>query len=280
MNIRALTLLALTSVFAGCAEENQSTQGAGVVRTEASPVVVTLGGFSSCAVSRSGPTPAGTDRWDQSVRISSRFARGDERWVRGCFDRSSQLHFISSQNPTVVQSTSLARLNPFFDAVAALTEGDRHPLYVMGHSYGGWLAMYLTCYLPLNTDIALLYTIDPISPVHCNVTSYVRALLLPLGAGTALAGCQRPPSDFTVEDRNYLRSHVRDGGWRHYYQRNFLPLRSNAYTDGATPHRTYDLSPLLTRTGVHPSWNAHVGIAELSLLWMGFEGSIATDYGM
>ncbi len=267
------------AALSGCADETQSSEASGVVVTTASPVIVTLGGFTSCAAGRSAATPAETDRWDRSVRLSERFSRGDQRWVRGCFDRASRLYFVSSQAPTVVQSTTLAELTPFFDAVAALTEGRQHPLYVMGHSYGGWLAMYLAWYLPTNTDIALLYAVDPITPAHCSASSYLWAVANPFNASAALAGCQRAPADFTLADRSYLREHVRAGGWRHFYQRNFVPLRSSAYTDGVTPHRSYDLSPMLTRTGVYPSWNAHVGISELSLIWFGFESSIATDYG-
>jgi pimeloyl-ACP methyl ester carboxylesterase len=275
---QSLSVFALAAglLLPGCAEDSASIATDGV-RNRASPVVVTLGGFNSCAVGPQGPTPRSTDRWTRSEALSNRFGGSDPRWVRACFDRASRLHFVSSANPAVVRTTTLDALGPFFDSIASLTEGAAHPLYVQGHSYGGWLGMYLVWYLPQSTDVRLLFAVDPISPAHCTVSSYLLALST---AGTSLAGCQRAPSDFSAADRRYLRQRVRDGGWRHYFQRNFLPLRSSAYSDGAEPHRSYDLSPFLNRNGARPSWNAHGGIAELSVVWYSFEASIATDLGL
>lgn len=263
--------------LSACGEATPETQSSAVLM-RASPVLVTLGGFNSCAVSREGPTPRGTERWDRAMQIVTRSGRSDTRWAHACFDRSSRLYWVSSAQSDRVASTSLDELSSFFDSVSALTAGGQRPLYVTGHSYGGWLAMYLVWYLPTRSDIALLATVDPISPAHCAVSSYLWALALPWTAASSLAGCQRAPSDFTVQDRQYLLSRVRAGGWRHYYQRNFWPLRSGPYSDSAPPSRSYDMSPFLTRSGAHPSFNAHLGIAELSSIWYSIEASMLNDY--
>jgi hypothetical protein len=274
---RALASVALTALGA-CADVPDGRSSASV-DFRASPVIVTIGGFNSCAVESDGPTPMHTERWDRSSALTERFARGDARWVRGCFDRQSRLYFVSSASPSVVVRAALSDPYPFFSAVESVTAGGRHPVYIHGHSYGGWLAMFLAWQLPDSVDVRQLSVADPISPAHCTVSSYLLAIASPLTAGAALAGCQRAPTDFLPAHRARLRARVADGGWRHYYQRNFLPLRSGPYTDGAQPHRSYDLSPFLNSRGVHPSWNAHAGIAELSLIWYGFEASIASDYG-
>jgi hypothetical protein len=54
-------------------------------------------------------------------------------------------------------------------------------------------------------------------------------------------------------------------------------LRASDF-DAPSAHRRYDVSPFLTRLGgAHPSWNAHVGIDELSVVWHTFAASIAND---
>ena len=97
---RARALAALASL-AACADGLDGRSAASVT-VRASPVIVTIGGFNSCAVGSEGPTPMNTERWDRARALTARFARGDARWVRGCFDRQSRLYFIPSSAPPVV----------------------------------------------------------------------------------------------------------------------------------------------------------------------------------
>lgn len=263
----------------GCAvdEPGDARAAAGIGRA-ADPVVVTLGGYNSCVASPSGPTPAGSDRWNKSARLTRRFSRGDPQWVRACFDDRGRLYWLSSVAPTLVRSTTTDALAPFFVAVAARLGREGRPLYVLGHSYGGWLAMHTVWSLPASADVRLLFTVDPISPAQCTAASYVRAAASPASAPWHLAGCQRAPTDFSPAARREVRGHLPDGGWRHYYQRNFLPLRSGPFDGAPQPHRSYDVSPFLTHNGgAHPSWNAHTGIDELAVVWYSFEASIEHD---
>lgn len=243
------------------------------------PVIVTLGGFDSCATGPLGPTPEGTARWETSARLSRRFAAEEPQWVRGCFDITSRLYWIASDAPTTVRSTTLDALGPFLDAVnGRVGDGARRPVFLLGHSYGGWLAMRAAWSLPPSADLRLLFTVDPISPNECTVGSYLRAVASPLTAPWSLAGCQHAPTDFTRSARQRIVTRVSDGGFRHYYQRNFVPLRSSAMEGDPQPHRTYDVSAFLTHLGgVHPAWNAHVAIADLSIVWYSFEASIERD---
>ncbi len=242
------------------------------------PVLVVLGGFNSCLGTSARPTPVGSDRWDRAVRLSARFARTDSRWVRGCFDGAGRLHWISSAAPATVRTAPLDALEPFFAAVSERVGPPGRPVYLLGHSYGAWLAMFAVWSLAPSADVRLLVTVDPISPAHCSVASYLRAAASPASAPYYLAGCQRAPTDFTPEARRRIVGVVREGGWRHYYQRNFLPLRSGPFDGDGQPHRSYDLSAFLSHLGgVRPSWNAHTGIDALSVVWYTFEASIEHD---
>ena len=277
----AVSFLVLAAALsAGCAGDPVSTEAtaSGVARAVVEPVFVTLGGFNSCFRTADGPTPVGSDRWAKSARLTQRFTHGDPRWVRGCFDGAGRLYWISSVAPMVVRSTGTDALVPFVLAVADRAGGERRPVYLHGHSYGGWVATLTAAALPSTVDLRLLVTVDPISPAHCAVSSYLRALASPAAAPWILAGCQRAPTDVSVDTRQRVLGRLPDGGWRHYYQRNFLPLRSSAFEGAPQPHRTYDVSAFLTHNGgAHPSWNAHSGIDELSVVRYTLEASIERD---
>lgn len=282
MPLRASPSIALPlSVCVACAPavEGESLSSS-IERRGVEPVIVTLGGYTSCAADSRGPTPAGTARWTKSARLSARFSLGAPRWVRGCFDAGSRLYWVSSDAPGLVRSTTLDALSPFLAAVAERVGDTPRPVYLIGHSYGAWVAMHAAARLPAAAELRLLYTVDPISPNDCSVGSYLRAAASPLSAPWSLAGCQRAPTDISIDTRARILARTPDGGWRHYYQRNFVPLRSGAFSGAPSPHRSYDVSPLLTRSGgAHPSWNAHAGIDELSLVWYSFEASIERDRG-
>ena len=82
-----------------------------------------------------------------------------------------------------------------------------HILYI-GHSYGGWLAMALT--LQGHTK-SYLYTIDPISPVECELTN-----------PTSWTGCQRAPQDLP-QDAVAQKTNL----WSNFYQTTTMYLHSS-----------------------------------------------------
>lgn len=267
-------------VFAlGCSGEPSgiAATASGASRASLEPVIVTLGGFNSCLGTFTAPTPVGSDRWAKSARLSQRFTHGDPRWVRGCFDGGGRLYWVSSAAPAVVRATTTDALGPFVQEVAERA-GARRPVYLHGHSYGGWVAAQTAAALPTSVELRMLVTVDPISPNECAPSNYLRAAASPAAAPWILAGCQRAPADVTAGVRRAVLDRLPDGAWRHYYQRNFLPLRSGPFELPALPHRTYDVSAFLTHNGgAHPSWNAHSGIDELAVVWYTLEASIEVD---
>lgn len=270
--------LVLLGLCVGCGAPplGEGEQATALSSAPREPVVVSFGGYDSCA---RGDTPRGTERWARAERLSQRLQRASPRWLRGCFDGGGTLRWTSSSAPTRVEGTRPEALAPVIRAVHELAGG--RPVYVHGHSYGAWVAMQLAYALPPTTDLQMLVTVDPISPAHCTPSHYLAALASPLTAPWSLAGCQRAPTDFPSWARQRILARLPDGGWRHYYQRRFIPLRSSAFDAPGAPHRSYDVGPFLTHLGgAHPSWNAHVGADELSVVWYTFEASIAHALGL
>jgi pimeloyl-ACP methyl ester carboxylesterase len=277
MRIAPPCLPALTLLLAGCGAPGYTDdeRATGLTHAPREPLVVSFGGFSSCADGPDGVTPAGTDRWARAEAVTREVTLGAPRWVRGCFDRAGRVHWITSAAPDTVQRTGFDVLAPLVRSVAERAGGS--PVYLHGHSYGGWVAMHLAASLPASVQVRMLVTVDPISPAHCTPASYLVAAASPLTAPWTLAGCQRAPTDFSPGARRWILARLPDGAWRHYYQRGFIPLRASDF-DAPSAHRRYDVSPFLTRLGgAHPSWNAHVGIDELSVVWHTFAASIAND---
>lgn len=280
------TLAFACSVFAisACSSGEQSSSTSNVLeRIEANPVIAVMGGFNSCMEDADGnKTPRGSERWVNAEAVSAEHARGEALWVRSCFDMWGWLYYITSDAPDVVYYTHISEPTPLFDAIESLTagQGEQHPVYLLGHSYGGWLAMYAGLHLPSTAKVRLLYTVDPISPAHCTPANYLSSIAQPGNTSTHLAGCRRAPTDFTQEYRGMINARLAESGWRHYYQLNFSPLHSGAYVDAAQPAHSYDVSPFLGRGGSRPSWNAHAAIDDLSMIWYSFKTAIGSDLGV
>lgn len=240
------------------------------------PVVVTMGGYNSCRSDSSGkPTPMGTERWKKSARISSKYAAARELWVRACFDTKANIHYVSSASPNTVKTASVSDPLPFFKAIDAHVVDESTPVFLIGHSHGGWLAMYTAFWLPSDVPVKRLFTVDPISPRSCTSESYYSSLL----SKSALQGCQASPGDFSEAELSKIVNRLPAQAWSHFYQRNFLPLRSSAFTGSAKPGLSQDLSPFL-KVGpgaARPSIVAHIAIDDLSLVWHGFETVIGLD---
>jgi hypothetical protein len=245
------------------------------------PAIVVMGGFNSCLTDVNGAsTPVGSARWNNAAGLSARFAVGAQRWVRSCYDTSGNIFFIEAKAPGVVRRATVSDPSPFFQAVKDETDDGQNPLFLLGHSHGGWLAMYTAYWLNDASDVRLLETVDPISPLNCTPSSYYTAIMSPATAPWMLAGCMEAPSDFTDAQLARISRRLPERAWIHYYQRNFLPLRSDAFRTATQPGSTLDLSPFLdVDDGVHPAWNAHTGIDELYAVWGTFENRIALDLG-
>ena len=102
---------------------------------------------------------------------------------------------------------------------------------IVGHSYGGWLALNAALALPADIKLVSLTTIDPISQKSCvKHTLGVRAVSTILG-DDANPGCQRFPDDIGPQDRQRLAAST---AWRNYFQKRTALLRSGPVRDAAS----------------------------------------------
>lgn len=274
----SMAILCLLTMLAGCSDATVSNTSESANQRVVNPVLVVMGGFNSCVTNAAGArTPIGSGRWWKADRLSTRYAQGSARWVRSCFDMSGNIYYVTAKLPTVVQHASAASPISFFEAIKAETNAGQNPVYLIGHSHGGWLAMYASYWMPSWVTVRKVVTVDPISASTCTWQNYAAAAAVLSPA--FIAGCQEAPVEFTEPLRAKILARLPYGGWLHYYQRNFLPLRSSAFVGGSQPSQTYDVSSFLSVThgGAHASTCAHIGIDELSVVWYTFEASMGAD---
>jgi len=253
-----------------------------------SPVVVVIGGYDSCTYNQAGDiSPFGGNFNSEGVR----FVNGMQgalatinrgvRWVFSCFSKHSALYAQDNSDHSIAGSDSWD-LNLIIDRIERQSENYKRPVYIIGHSHGGWLAMQIALNLRKPLTGGYLATIDPISLVECNAATYADALLWtvlsPVGGWEALAPCRRAPGDMGTWGVNQIKKNIPPGSWKHYYQTNFRPLHSGPMSG---PDNSLDMSPLLSLNGGAASTlNAHVRIANLSSVWFGLKVSLKRDFGL
>ena len=112
------------------------------------------------------------------------------------------------------------------ESILKITHENRSiPVYIIGHSYGGWTAMRLVSQLlenhpEIHSSLRALYTIDPISPLHCSPSTFISAAI------ESIPGCQRAPSDISGDERIFIRDHLQ-GRWLNFYETQFHRLHSS-----------------------------------------------------
>ncbi len=116
---------------------------------------------------------------------------------------------------------AIVSLSKYVDDVAQQTKSDR--IYVVGHSYGGWLAMKLALKLREGLSFLELITLDPISPLDCTPESFI--------SSEDNRGCKEAPSDVASDERKNIRN--RAGHWLHFYQSQFYILHSGPYAEAS-----------------------------------------------
>jgi hypothetical protein len=139
------------------------------------PLVIAMSGFSTCRSNDSyhngKPGPLGGQMFRKVEEFSNhiREAFGVEPVVlSSCFTKGANLIVSSSENPNSVSSPSDEDyLNSLRDVMTQFSN-----VYVVGHSYGGWLGMkLLETYDGDHDKVEFLYSIDPISRKLCFFTN-------------------------------------------------------------------------------------------------------------
>ncbi len=144
------------------------------------------------------------------------------RYVASCFDKSSQLHFSSSE------LRGQHRAGDYADILSQL----RHELdntqsravYFVGHSYGAWLSMSLAESIKQESKPRGIVTIDAISPSTC-YPSVVAKSYLEQGLGyEGEQGCRQAPIDWDQQRRSTLANG--NEWWMNFYQTTDLLIHS------------------------------------------------------
>jgi pimeloyl-ACP methyl ester carboxylesterase len=249
---------------------------------EIAPFVSIHSGFNTCTTDSQGnPTPFSSKHGPVNGTrlintLNKTLKNSRSSWLFSCFDKIGNLFYTSSRHPRKAQRVDITNIKPLINEYVALSNDLERPILAMGHSYGGWLAIKVLARLPRKIKQGLLVTLDPISYTQCSPLNYAKVIGNFLGgygysAIRGLEPCQRSPVDITTAELKQMRYILADNRWKNYFQTNFYPLHSDSFNRAYGPDYSRNLSPFLSKfpSGVHPSWNAHGEILNLSAVWYG-----------
>jgi len=262
---------------------------------QAGPVIVIAGGYDSCVRGANGrPSAFGGNFNTEGVKfvneVHDKFAAASDRtpagrsvrWVFTCFNKMSELYVQDNSDTSIVQDAAWD-LSKVMQRIERQSENYARPVFVVGHSHGGWLAMRIIESMRKPLVNGYLATLDPISFVECNASTFAEAIaltvFLPGVAWNRLAPCRRAPGDISNLTLRQIRSIIPEGSWRNYYQTNFIPLHSGPMNG---PDHSMDMSPFFSvmHGGAAKSFNAHIRLSTLSSIWYSLRVSLYMAYGM
>lgn len=224
---------------------------------------VIMGGFNSCGfepvkndkdeVIGSKVTPILSDMHSKlfEQQAEGQISIAQNPYIVSCHDMSGNIYYVSSTEPNKVielkKPETEDREKVFKEAIEkdfnASAELGVRQVNLVGHSHGGWLAMTMAESLDKDIPINNLYTIDPISKVHCGISDY--------GVfGGSSPDCLRYPRDFTKKRIKAIKKKVKV--WKNYWQDEDEKLHSSAIPG------VENIKMKLSHTGVDNSdyvWN-------------------------
>ncbi len=186
-------------------------------------IVIGLGGFNTCGsdglttMNLYGPFMQLTQNLKEDQRTI--------HYVVGCLKGNAppngQGFFVSSRSPNQTVTGNTFDVQKEIEALSK--EHPDAPLYIVGHSYGGWMAMYLTLKLTATIPVRGLFSIDPISPL-CG----------PLQVVTGNAVCKQAPKEL-----DNLAIQKRVGHWLNFYQDQDSFLHSSGINEAENHYFQY-----------------------------------------
>lgn len=191
------------------------------------PLIVGMSGYSTCTESDSYHNgeqgPLGAQIFRKIERIFQHITDKlgvEPGLMASCFTNDSKLITASSLDGWKLNKPSdkeyLASVHQQIDFFTHV--------FVVGHSYGGWLAMKLAeTYGGANDKIKTLHTIDPISKELCYFNN--------------VSECLSAPRDFDVASRTRIRENT--GVWVNAWQDTTFFLHSSAIAE-ADENPKYD----------------------------------------
>lgn len=181
------------------------------VQTERDKVVFAImGGNTSCGTDGNGQSsPYAMSLYGSFRAVADEVSaqRGEPiRYLISCHTSESTLIYATSDAPDVIQRAPIEQTT----ALVKKMQGDDGKLYIAGHSYGGWLALQTA--LKIDTPVAGLISIDPISRVNCSLANPF--------------GCMQFPSDVTAAQRTTIAN--KTDRWVNFWQNQTAWLHATA----------------------------------------------------
>jgi hypothetical protein len=210
MMLRFAMLLPLVMQY-GCSSESSRLSEAG----KADEVqFIIMGGNATCQNDEFGNTrsPLGTDIHNsfkpllEKVEADGRF---NTKWIVSCHRNSNAaVHYATSESMNQVFETTPEQFISMVNG--RYLQANARSTFMAGHSYGGWLTMKTALAAMPEQTFDGVFTIDPISRVHCTFSSPI--------------GCTSAPRDITNAQRTAINEV--SGFWGNYYQTNTFYLHS------------------------------------------------------
>ena len=188
--------------------------------TQIEPLIVAMGGYNSCKSEDpkkanevdvnplgNGPLGMGLFKPFNALKTLLNDKYGIKaRYIVSCFESGSSANVRSTSAPD-----QLKTIDPKDFPKLIATEMRRgSPIYLVGHSHGGWLSLQNTLALAEEVTIDGLFSTDPISRVHCNPP--------------AITGCTVFPQD--IDEAKQISIKGATGYWLNTWQTSTFYLRS------------------------------------------------------
>ena len=198
--------------------------GSELNETNKKPLFVSMGGNKSCGTD--------SDRRSYSAYTTSMFtyskayvwgpkaAQAEWNFLASCHTTEATVYHLSSQEPNTVRA---AHIDDFYGLIKQLAR-ESSGVYLAGHSYGGWLAMKAVLEFSEDEEFRdyplRLYTVDPISRVHCSFATP--------------GGCRSAPQDFSTTQKERIAEQTL--AWQNFYQTNTWYLHSSEIEESDENH--------------------------------------------
>ncbi len=194
-------------------------------------LIVALGGYNSCKSSSltSEETPYGMDMYTKANTMVQKLGRQvgprNVRTLYGCLFSSpppnGEGSYITSDAPGKV---FYGNGYDILKTIQSMVKSTDTPIFLMGHSYGAWLSMFLDLELGNTYNVPGIFTIDPISPKTCG----------PMEVVFGASGCHEAPTDLdtvAIKDLSPL--------FLNFYQTQDSWLTSSSIPDADNFRMTY-----------------------------------------
>lgn len=227
----------MLAVFSSIFLSHQTSGVAAENRDSITPVLITMGGYFSC-----GQNPQDLSDWSPlyyetaagpilgiTIRLRERLQKKFENnigLVISCYNPDpGPIYYtsnLSGQNTLSRSSVDEMLQRIFLD----LSRLPNPVLAVVGHSYGGWTAMYFMQQLAKTYPVRYLATIDPISRRNCTPDVLATDAYNQKHDGE----CQKAPGDFDKSNLDEILGKAQNN-WHNYYQSTTKYLHSGPMYD-------------------------------------------------